>query len=77
MKLEKLDGKRYAKNKTGNFAIGFASGMFAIPTAGISLLAPAATIYITSDQLPGFEAQNGTNKAIVNDKNYIEGYKKG
>lgn len=77
MKLGKLDGKRYAKNKAGNFAIGFASGLFAIPTSGISLIAPAAAIYITSDQLPGFEAQNGSNKAIVNDENYIVGYTKG
>ena len=66
MKLGELDGKRYAKRKGGNIALGFFTGLIG---TGI--------VYLTSSQYPGFEAMNGSNKAIVGDPAYIEGYEKG
>ena len=61
-----LDGKRYAKNKGGNLAVGFFFGLIG-----------TAVVYISSDQLPSYEASNGANKAVANDINYIQGYEKG
>lgn len=61
-----LDGKRYAKNKGGNFAVGFF----------FSLLG-TAIVYATSDQYPAMEASLGPNNALIDDANYIMGYNKG
>ena len=61
-----LDGKRYAKNKGGNFAVGFF----------FSLLG-TAVVYLTSDQYPSYEASLGPNKEILDDANYVNGYNKG
>ena len=65
-RLGKLDGKRYAKNKGGNFAVGFFFGLIG-----------AGVVYLTADQMPSYEAAMGPNKAIVNDANYMRGYEKG
>jgi len=65
-RLGKLDGKRYAKNKVGNWATGF---FFSILGTGI--------VYLTSNQLPSYKAMLGANKPIVDDMNYIMGYEKG
>lgn len=61
-----LDGKRYAKHKGGNFAVGFF----------FSLLG-TAVVYLTSDQYPSMEASLGPNKEIVGDASYMNGYNKG
>ena len=61
-----LDGKRYAKNKGGNFAVGFF----------FSLLG-TAVVYLTSDQYPSMEASLGPNKEIIGDASYMNGYNKG
>ena len=66
MKLGELDGKRYAKRKGGNIALGFFTGLIG---TGI--------VYLTSSQYPAYEAMNGSNKAIIGDPAYIEGYEKG
>ena len=65
-RLGQLDGKRYAKNKFGNLAVGFFFGLLG-----------TAAVYLTSEQAPSFEAMAGPNKTIVNDANYIMGYEKG
>ena len=61
-----LDGKRYALNKGGNLAVGFFFGLIG-----------TAVVYVSSDQLPSYQAANGAQKAIANDINYIQGYEKG
>lgn len=61
-----LDGKRYAKNKGGNFAIGLFFGLIG-----------TAIVYVSSDQMPSYEAMNGSNKALVNEVDYLRGYEKG
>ncbi len=61
-----LDGKRFAKNKGGNFALGVLTGPIG-----------TAIIYHAPDQLPSLKAQNGPNKLIVNDSYYQRGYSKG
>lgn len=66
MRLGILDGKRYAKNKGGNLAVGLFFGLIG-----------TAVVYIASDQMPSWEASTGPNKAIVNDSDYMAGYSKG
>ncbi|MAJ32931.1 MAG: hypothetical protein CMC18_09890 [Flavobacteriaceae bacterium] len=61
-----LDGKRYALNKGGNLAVGFFFGLIG-----------TAVVYVSSDQLPSYRAKNGSQKAIANDINYVQGYEKG
>lgn len=61
-----LDGKRYAENKGGNLAIGF-----------FFSLVGTLIVYVTSEQIPGYQAMSGPNKAIVNDMDYVRGYEKG
>ena len=66
MKLGILDGKRYAKNKGGNLAVGFFFGLIG-----------TAIVYASSDQMPSYKATEGPNKALVDDANYLLGYSKG
>jgi len=65
-RLGMLDGKRYAINKGGNFAVGFFAGLIG-----------TAIVYVSSEQMPSNNAINGSNKAIVDDANYLLGYSKG
>lgn len=61
-----LDGKRFAENKGGNLALGFLTGLIG-----------TLIVYVTSEQMPGYQAMNGPNKAVVNDMEYVRGYEKG
>ena len=61
-----LDGKRFAENKGGNIALGFFTGLIG-----------TLVVYLTSEQMPSYQAMNGPNKAIVNDMDYVRGYEKG
>ncbi|WP_445383248.1 hypothetical protein [Robiginitalea sp. IMCC43444] len=66
MKLGILDGKRYAKNKGGNLAVGFFFGLIG-----------TAVVYASSDQMPSYKATEGPNKALVDDTDYLLGYARG
>lgn len=61
-----LDGKRFAENKGGNIALGFFTGLIG-----------TLVVYLTSEQMPSYQAMNGPNKVIVNDMDYVRGYEKG
>lgn len=61
-----LDGKRYAKNKGGNLAVGFFLGLIG-----------TAVVYLSSEQLPSQSLASNKNNLIVNDIYYIRGYEKG
>ena len=61
-----LDGKRYAKNKGGNLAVGFFLGLIG-----------TAVVYLSSEQLPSDSTMVGDNKLIIDDIYYIRGYEKG
>lgn len=61
-----LDGKRYAKNKGGNLAVGFFLGLIG-----------TAVVYLSSEQLPSQSLVSNENNLIVNDIYYIRGYEKG
>lgn len=61
-----LDGKRYAKNKGGNLAVGFFLGLIG-----------TAIVYLSSEQLPSQSLVSNENNLIVNDIYYIRGYEKG
>ena len=60
------DGKEFAKNKGGNFVVGFLTG-------GIGVLITAAT----SNQKPSFEAMTFRGEDVIKNVNYRRGYKKG
>ena len=64
-----LDGKRYARNQEGNLILG-------IPSI-LSLGAPILIIYVTSNQKPYNLGINEKNKLIIDDLEYLKGYKKG
>ncbi len=61
-----LDGKRYAKNKGGNLAVGFFLGLIG-----------TAVVYLSSEQLPSQSLVSNENNLIANDIYYIRGYEKG
>lgn len=61
-----LDGKRYAKNKGGNIAVGFFLGLIG-----------TAVVYLSSEQLPSQSLVSNENNLIANDIYYIRGYEKG
>tara|TARA_B100001059_G_C17715539_1_gene517777 strand:+ start:380 stop:925 length:546 start_codon:yes stop_codon:yes gene_type:complete len=65
-RLGVLDGKRYAQNQNGNLALGFLTGPLGV-----------IIVYLTSEQMPALDAINSTNKAIVDDMDYVQGYEKG
>lgn len=65
-KLGELDGRRFATNSAGNFAIGALFGVVG-----------AAIVYSTAEQTPTFMLYNGPNKGIVDDASYLRGYAKG
>ena len=64
-----LDGKRYARNQMGNLILG-------IPSILI-LGAPIVIIYITSNQKPHNLGITEKNKLIIDDLDYLKGYKEG
>ena len=64
-----LDGKRYARNQMGNLILG-------IPSILI-LGAPILIIYLTSNQKPHNLGITEKNKLIIDDLDYLRGYKKG
>ena len=64
-----LDGKRYARNQMGNLILGIPS----IPLLG----APILLIYVTSNQKPHNMGITEKNKLIIDDLDYLKGYKKG
>tara|TARA_B100000035_G_scaffold313148_1_gene326177 strand:- start:956 stop:1489 length:534 start_codon:yes stop_codon:yes gene_type:complete len=64
-----LDGKRYAKNQTGNLILGIPSIIF--------FGAPILVIYLTSNQKPHNLGITEKNKLIIDDLDYLRGYKKG
>ena len=64
-----LDGKRYARNQMGNLILGIPS----ILTIG----APILIIYLTSNQKPHNLGITEKNKLIIDDLDYLKGYKKG
>ena len=64
-----LDGKRFARNQMGNLLLGMPSIFF----AG----APLLFIYATSNQKPYNLGINEKNKLIIDDLEYLKGYKKG
>ena len=68
-KLGKLDGKRFAKNKTGNLLFGTVS----LITGGLPIL----LIYATSKQSPHSDGITEKNKLIIDDEHYLKGYKRG
>ena len=61
-----LDGKRYAKNKGGNLAVGFFLGLIG-----------TSVVYLSSEQLPSQFLVSNENNLIANDIYYIRGYEKG
>ena len=61
-----LDGKRYAKNKGGNFAVGFFFGLIG-----------TAVVYASSDQIPSYDAMINNDNIVTNDVFYLQGYSKG
>ena len=64
-----LDGKRYARNQMGNLILG-------IPSILI-MGAPILIIYLTSNQKPHNLGITEKNKLIIDDLDYLKGYKKG
>ena len=64
-----LDGKRYARNQMGNLILG-------IPSI-LSIGAPILIVYVTSNQKPHNLGITEKNKLIIDDLDYLEGYKKG
>lgn len=64
-----LDGKRYARNQMGNLILG-------IPSILI-LGAPILIIYLTSNQKPHNLGITEKNKLIIDDLDYLKGFKKG
>lgn len=64
-----LDGKRFARNQMGNLLLGMPS----IFLAG----APLLFIYATSNQKPYNLGINKENKLIIDDPDYLKGYKRG
>ena len=68
-KLGKLDGKRFAKNQTGNLLFGTVS----LITGGLPIL----IIYATSRQSPHNDGITEENKLIIDDEHYLRGYKRG
>ena len=68
-KLGYLDGKRFAKNQTGNFLFGTIS----LLTMGL----PIAIVYVTSKQVPHSNGLTAKNTLIIDDENYLRGYKRG
>ena len=64
-----LDGKRYARNQMGNLILG-------IPSILI-MGAPILIIYVTSNQKPHNLGITEKNKLIIDDLDYLKGYKKG
>ena len=64
-----LDGKRYAKNQTGNLILGIPSIIF--------FGAPILVIYLTSNQKPHNLRITEKIKLIIDDLDYLRGYKKG
>jgi hypothetical protein len=64
-----LDGKRFAKNQTGNFLFGTVS----LITLGF----PIAIIYVTSKQAPHSNGITDKNQLIIDDEHYLKGYKRG
>ena len=64
-----LDGKRYARNQMGNLILG-------IPSILI-MGAPILIIYLTSNQKPHNLGITEKNKLIIDDLDYLKGFKKG
>lgn len=64
-----FDGKRFARNQMGNLLLGMPS----ILLAGTPLL----FIYATSNQKPYKLGINQENKLIIDDPDYLKGYKRG
>ena len=64
-----LDGKRYARNQMENLILG-------IPSI-ITMGAPILIVYVTSNQKPHNLGITEKNKLIINDLDYLRGYKKG
>jgi hypothetical protein len=64
-----LDGKRYARNQMGNLILGIPSSLI--------IGAPILIIYLTSNQKPHNLGITEKNKLIIDDLDYLKGYKKG
>ena len=62
-----LDGKRYAKNKAGNFIVGFSF-----------ILVGTIIVYVASSQYPSDRARSlSANKILFDDPIYLQGYQRG
>ena len=68
-RLGYLDGKRHAKNQIGNLLLGVPS----VFLAGIPLL----FVYAISNQKPNDLGITEENKLIIDDLDYLKGYKRG
>ena len=64
-----LDGKRYARNQMENLILG-------IPSVLI-MGAPILIIYVTSNQKPHNLGITEKNKLIIDDLDYLKGFKRG